>query len=112
MGPELDQQRRPPGLQASLGDQLGGNRAQTGGHRRGRAHPRPVRVQYPRVLRVEHRQEQLVLALEVGVHRTFAVAGPLGDLLHRRQMESPRQKLCAGRGHQLTTGLLLALIPA
>jgi hypothetical protein len=48
------------------------------------------RLQHPAGLPAQARHEQLVLRPEVRVHHRFRHAGPFGDLVHVRGVESPR----------------------
>jgi hypothetical protein len=60
-------------------------------------------------LGVQHGQEQVVLALEVRVHRPGRVPGLLRDLVQRGSVEPPPQEHPQRRVQELGAGLFLPL---
>src|SRR5262245_42827449 len=59
---------------------------------------------------LEHRQEEVLLALEVGVHRALREAGVLRHLVHRGALDAALRRDLGGRAHEAGPGVGLPLL--
>ena len=111
VGPELDQHRHPARVSLRAAGHLPRHRAQPFLQRRRADDGLRIGALPSGSMGVVHRQEQLVLAGEVGVDRALGVARALADLLQRGAMEAGPQEDLPSRRHQVRPGAFPAVLP-